>query len=44
MLAVRAGRRKPRAVMDGELVALEAETVFEIHPGALTVLVPASQI
>lgn len=43
-LAIRAGRRRPRAVMDGELVALEAETVFEIHPGALTVLVPASQL
>jgi diacylglycerol kinase family enzyme len=27
--------------MDGELVALEAETEFRIHPGALNVLVPA---
>lgn len=40
VLAVR-GRRRPRAVMDGELVSLEPETVFEIHPGALNVLVPA---
>ncbi|TGT38369.1 diacylglycerol kinase family lipid kinase, partial [Mesorhizobium sp. M8A.F.Ca.ET.167.01.1.1] len=29
------------AVMDGELVRLERETVVEIHPGALNVLVPA---
>ncbi len=43
VLAVRMGRRRPRAVMDGELVALEPETVFEIHPGALNVLVPASR-
>jgi diacylglycerol kinase family enzyme len=43
VLAVRMGRRKPRAVMDGELVSLGPETVFEIHPGALNVLVPASQ-
>ncbi|THF55027.1 diacylglycerol/lipid kinase family protein [Ollibium composti] len=41
VLSVRAGRRKPRAVMDGELVALEAETEFRIHPGALNVLVSA---
>jgi len=43
MLVVRPGRRKPRAVMDGELVELERETAFDIHPGALNVLVPASQ-
>lgn len=41
VLAVRSGRRRPRAVIDGELVTLEPETVFEIHPGALNVLVPA---
>lgn len=33
--------KKPRAVLDGELVALEPKTVFEIHPQALRVLVPA---
>ncbi len=32
--------RQLRAVMDGELVRLEPETRFEIHPGALNVLVP----
>jgi diacylglycerol kinase family enzyme len=40
-LSIRMGRRSPRAVMDGELIRLEPETVFEIHPKALSVLVPA---
>jgi diacylglycerol kinase family enzyme len=35
--------RKFPAVMDGELVRLEPVTRFEIHPGALKVLVPADR-
>ncbi|MEC5323419.1 diacylglycerol/lipid kinase family protein [Aurantimonas sp. A3-2-R12] len=33
--------RKKRAVLDGELCTLDAESVVEIHPRALKVLVPA---
>ena len=40
-LTVRASRGKWRAVIDGELEKLGKETVFQIHPGALKVLVPA---
>lgn len=36
------GRRRWPAVMDGELVRLEPETRFEIHPAALKVLVPGT--
>jgi diacylglycerol kinase family enzyme len=34
-------RSKRRAVIDGELVGLDRETVVKIHPKALNVLVPA---
>jgi diacylglycerol kinase family enzyme len=40
VLTVGAPSRKRPAVMDGELVRLEPVTRFEIHPGALNVLVP----
>jgi len=33
--------RRASAVLDGELIRLEPRTVFEIHPRALNVLVPA---
>jgi diacylglycerol kinase family enzyme len=39
-LKIHSASRKFRAVLDGELVGLERETVVEIHPGALKVLVP----
>ncbi|RWA68826.1 diacylglycerol kinase family protein [Mesorhizobium sp.] len=42
VLKIHSPTKKFRAVMDGELVKLERETVIEIHPGALNVLVPAS--
>ncbi|MDF3214438.1 MULTISPECIES: diacylglycerol/lipid kinase family protein [Mesorhizobium] len=42
VLKIHSGSRKFRAVMDGELVRLDRETVIEIQPGALNVLVPAS--
>ena len=35
--------RKWSAVLDGELIPLEQRTVFEIHPKALKVLVPARE-
>lgn len=37
----RGKNREKRAVLDGELCTLDAETVVEIHPRALKVLVPA---
>jgi diacylglycerol kinase family enzyme len=40
VLKVRSSARRLPAVMDGELVRLEPVTRFEIHPGALNVLVP----
>ncbi|TIM14604.1 MAG: diacylglycerol kinase family lipid kinase, partial [Mesorhizobium sp.] len=42
VLKIHSSSRKFRAVMDGELVRLDRETVIEIQPGALNVLVPAS--
>ncbi|WP_315924908.1 diacylglycerol kinase family lipid kinase [Mesorhizobium sp. SP-1A] len=42
VLKIRGRRRRWKAVMDGELVRLENETIFEQHPGALKVLVPAN--
>ena len=42
VLKIRSPIRKFSAVLDGELVRLERETTIEIHPGALNVLVPAS--
>lgn len=42
VLKIHSGSRKFRAVMDGELVRLDRETIIEIQPGALNVLVPAS--
>lgn len=42
ILRIHSPTKKFRAVMDGELVRLECETVVEILPGALNVLVPAS--
>ncbi|AZO11250.1 MULTISPECIES: diacylglycerol kinase family protein [unclassified Mesorhizobium] len=42
VLKIHSSTKKFRAVMDGELVKLERETVIEIHPGALNVLVPRS--
>ncbi|TGS88392.1 diacylglycerol kinase family lipid kinase [Mesorhizobium sp. M3A.F.Ca.ET.174.01.1.1] len=44
VLKIHSSTKKFRAVMDGELVKLERETVIEIHPGALNVLVPRSSI
>ncbi|RWA67201.1 diacylglycerol kinase family protein [Mesorhizobium sp.] len=41
ILKIHSPMKKFSAVMDGELVRLERETVVEIHPGALNVLVPA---
>ena len=43
VLKVHSAARKFPAVMDGELVRLEPVTRFEIHPGALKVLVPADR-
>lgn len=40
VLTMRSPSRKLPAVMDGELMRLEPVTRFEIHPGALKVLVP----
>ena len=42
LLKIHSPTKKFSAVMDGELVKLERETVIEIHRGALNVLVPAS--
>lgn len=42
VLEIRTRRKKMDAAMDGELIELAPETVFEIHPGALNVLVPSS--
>ncbi|MDX8518641.1 diacylglycerol/lipid kinase family protein [Mesorhizobium dulcispinae] len=42
VLRIHSPTKKFSAVMDGELVRLERETVIEIHPRALNVLVPAS--
>ncbi|MDX8479387.1 diacylglycerol kinase family lipid kinase [Mesorhizobium sp. VK24D] len=42
VLKIHSPVKKFSAVMDGELFKLERETVVEIHPGALNVLVPAS--
>ncbi|MGX5802771.1 diacylglycerol/lipid kinase family protein [Bradyrhizobium sp. Arg314] len=42
VLKIRSPTRKFSAVLDGELIRLERETTIEIHPGALNVLVPAS--
>lgn len=40
VLKIKSGGRKFPSVIDGELVRLETETVFQLHPGALNVLVP----
>jgi diacylglycerol kinase family enzyme len=40
VLEVRPAARRTPAVMDGELVRLDPVTRFEVHPGALNVLVP----
>lgn len=40
VLRLRLGRRKAKCVIDGELLPLEAETVFSIYKKALRVLVP----
>ncbi|MBL8581573.1 MAG: diacylglycerol kinase family lipid kinase [Rhizobiaceae bacterium] len=37
-------RKKRDCVIDGELCAMERKTVVEIHPGALRVLAPRSQV
>ncbi|MDX8455376.1 hypothetical protein RFM98_21820 [Mesorhizobium sp. VK9D] len=42
VLKIHSPTRKFSAVLDGELIRLERETTIEIHPGALNVLVPAS--
>ncbi|MDX8490526.1 diacylglycerol kinase family lipid kinase [Mesorhizobium sp. VK22B] len=42
ILKIHSSTKKFSAVMDGELFGLERETVIEIHPSALNVLVPAS--
>lgn len=42
VIELRAAARKFPAVVDGELVRLDPVTRFEIHPGALKVLVPGS--
>ncbi|TPN78649.1 diacylglycerol kinase family lipid kinase [Mesorhizobium sp. CU2] len=42
VLKIRSPTKKFSAVLDGELIRLERETTIEIHPGALNVLVPAS--
>ncbi|MDX8463587.1 diacylglycerol kinase family lipid kinase, partial [Mesorhizobium sp. VK2D] len=42
ILKIHSSTKKFSAVMDGQLFGLERETVIEIHPGALNVLVPAS--
>ena len=42
VLKIHSATKKFSAVMDGELVRLEHETVIEIHPGALNVLVPST--
>ena len=39
-LELRSTKRGHKAVIDGELSKLEAVTTFEIHPGALNVVVP----
>ncbi len=41
VLRIGSSTKRLRAVIDGELTRLEPETVFEIHPKALRVLVPA---
>ena len=41
VLQINASGKKLKAVLDGELVKLEPKTIFEIHPKALKVLVPA---
>lgn len=40
-LEIHPSNERLRAVVDGELVRLEAKTVFKTHPGALKVLIPA---
>ena len=42
VLKIHSPTRKYSAVLDGELIRLDRETTIEIHPGALNVLVPAS--
>ncbi|WFP64581.1 diacylglycerol kinase family protein [Mesorhizobium sp. WSM4904] len=44
ILKIHSPTKKFSAVMDGELFGLERETVIEIHPGALKVLVPARNV
>lgn len=41
ILEIRSRSKKMHAAMDGELIKLAPKTVFEIHPGALKVLVPS---
>lgn len=43
-LEVRSNKRGYKAVIDGELSKLEPVTTFEIHPGALNVVVPATTV
>ncbi len=40
VLEIHSASKKLYAAMDGELIKLKSETVFEIHPGALNALVP----
>jgi diacylglycerol kinase family enzyme len=42
ILEIASSNKRLRAVLDGELVELKPETVFEIHPKALRVLVPSA--
>lgn len=42
VLKIHSPAKRFSAVLDGELIRLERETTIEIHPGALKVLVPAS--
>jgi len=42
VLKIHSPAKRFSAVLDGELIKLERETTIEIHPGALKVLVPAS--
>jgi diacylglycerol kinase family enzyme len=41
VLHINTSGKRLKAVLDGELIGLEPKTVFEIHPKALRVVVPA---
>jgi len=43
VLHINTSGKRLKAVLDGELIGLEPDTVFEIHPKALRVLVPAGR-